>query len=90
MCAGSERGVAHDRLRIGVRVVRVPKDDAVLPEVTESPFAKPVVVACRKVTPELVDRDLQDQFRPIGARFCADAIGYIPGCARDGERGTQE
>jgi hypothetical protein len=63
--AGRERRMADDGLRVGVRVVRIAVDDALLPEVAEAAFAETIVVTRRQVAAQLVDRDLQDQLRRI-------------------------
>ena len=57
--------MTDDRLGICMRMVRVAINDAVLPEIAETAVAEAIVVTRGQVAAELVDGDLQDQFRRI-------------------------
>jgi hypothetical protein len=58
-----QRGVSDDRFGIGMPVVRVSKYDAIFQQVIESAFAKAFAVSERQVTSQLINRDLQNEFR---------------------------
>ncbi len=71
MGAGRQRGVTHDRFRVGVGVVSVAVDDPGFPEVTEATVTQAVVVARRQVTAKLIHGDLQNEFRLVLSCGCA-------------------
>jgi hypothetical protein len=76
MRAGRERRVPDDGLGVGVRVMGIAIDDAVLPQVTKAAVPEPIVITRGQVAAQLVDRDLQDQFRGIlgmcGSKDCQE------------------
>ena len=54
--------MTDDGLGVGVGVVRVGEHDAFIEEVTETTFAHLLQVAGGQIAPQLIHRDLQDQF----------------------------
>jgi hypothetical protein len=61
--AGGQRRVPHDGLGVGVPVVRVGEDGAMIDQVTKAAFPETVGPARQQVSPEPVHGDLQDQTR---------------------------
>jgi hypothetical protein len=58
-----ERGVANDRFRVGMGMMRIRKDDAILQKKAETALAHAIQIAIDEVSTQLVDRDLQDELR---------------------------
>ena len=69
MRAGRERRMPDNGLGVGVAMVRIAVHDARLPQVAEAAFAQAIVVAGRQVSPQLVDCDLQNEFRLVAGKY---------------------
>ena len=58
----------NDRFRIGVTMVGIEIDRTFFHEIAKTAFAHPVTNTPRQVTPKLVNRDLQNEFRRLAGR----------------------
>jgi hypothetical protein len=58
-----ERGVAHDRFRVRVRMMRVVEDHPLLQQVAKTSVAHPIEESAGRVAAKLIHCDLQDQLR---------------------------
>ncbi len=69
--AGGQGGVAHGGFGIGVLVMGSRIPGAPFHQIAESPFRETIGIATGQVTAQLVDGDLQDQFRFFIGSGCA-------------------
>ena len=63
MRTGGKRRVPDYRFGIRMRMMGVSIEDSVLQKVTKTTLAQPIVIACRQVTAQLINRDLQNEPR---------------------------